>query len=99
MLLLLLHVFYLVAPKAEFSTLEESTSQGSITFDQKVKLGPIETGDIEIRIEGPFAPYTFSYLIKNETGYIEDEYKQSFKIQFTFTSSLAGGNQGKIIRC
>ena len=86
---------YLVAPKAEFSTLEESTSQGSITFDQKVKLGPIETGDIEIRIEGPFAPYTFSYLIKNETGYIEDEYKQSFKIQFTFTSSLAGGNQGK----
>lgn len=88
----------MVAPKAVFSTLEESTSLGSISFDQKVRLGSIEQGDIEIEIDGPFAPYSFSFEINNETGYVEGELTQTLKIKFSFTSSLVGGNQGKLIK-
>lgn len=87
----------LIAPECEFSYLSSSTYLGTIPFSEPVIFGNITSSDITITIDGPLAPYSFDYTIDETTGFIEGETSDKFRIQFSFLSTLAGKEKGKLV--
>ncbi len=84
----------LIGPEIEFTYLNRKSYLGSMALTENVTFGEIAEGDISVEINGPLAPYEFTFLIDSSTGYIAGEVGDHIKIQFAFLSSLAGLNQG-----
>lgn len=55
----------------------------------------MQSGDIEVKIDGPLAPYDFDFKVDETTGFIPGNTGRSFEIMLTFKSSLVGGDEGK----